>query len=100
MLISLVGYAEKPPTPPQYITPPPGLPIDGGLSFLLISGVAYGIFELKRKKFSRIPFFVLQFMFIYFLLKFFYMKFKPYRKLLPYNPTLKEKAREEGFCKS
>ena len=50
MLISLVAYAEKPPTPPQYITPPPGLPIDGGLSFLLISGVAYGIFELKRKK--------------------------------------------------
>ena len=46
MLIGVVAYATDPPPPP------PGnvLPIDGGLSFLLISGVAYGIFELKRKK--------------------------------------------------
>ena len=50
MLICLVAYAEIPPTPPQSAPPPPGLPIDGGLSLLLISGVAYGIFELKRKK--------------------------------------------------
>jgi hypothetical protein len=50
MLISLVAYSKKPPTPPQNIPPPVGLPIDGGLSFLLISGVAYGIYALKRKK--------------------------------------------------
>jgi len=53
MLISVVVYSKKPPTPPPHgnLPPPPvGLPIDGGLSFLLISGVAYGIFELKRKK--------------------------------------------------
>ncbi len=51
MLISVVTYAEIPPHPENGNQPPPvGLPIDGGLSFLLISGVAYGIFELKRKK--------------------------------------------------
>ncbi|MHB1146285.1 MAG: PID-CTERM protein-sorting domain-containing protein [Lutibacter sp.] len=53
MLFSVVAYSEKPPPVPEEggAPPPPvGLPIDGGLSFLLISGVAYGIFELKRKK--------------------------------------------------
>jgi len=44
MLISIVAYS-------QVIPPPPGeLPIDGGLSFLLVSGVAYGIYTLNRKK--------------------------------------------------
>ncbi|WP_129368058.1 PID-CTERM protein-sorting domain-containing protein [Lutibacter sp. HS1-25] len=54
VLNSFVGYSQvipKPgdksgPVPP----PPPGLPIDGGLGFLIISGIAYGVFELKRKK--------------------------------------------------
>ena len=51
MLFSLEAYSEKPPPPPQNAPPPPvGLPIDGGLSFLLISGVAYGVYSLKRKK--------------------------------------------------
>jgi len=56
MLFSLGAYAKKPPYPPQHSNaggpppPPPGLPIDGGLSLLLVSGVAYGIYELKRKK--------------------------------------------------
>lgn len=57
MLISLVVYAKKPPTPGQIsnaggVSPPPGnvLPIDGGLSLLLASGVVYGIYALKRKK--------------------------------------------------
>ncbi|MFZ2284734.1 MAG: hypothetical protein WAV86_12740 [Lutibacter sp.] len=47
MLFGFVAYAEIPPPPP-----PPGneLPIDGGLSLLLASGVAYGIYSLKRKK--------------------------------------------------
>jgi len=31
------------PPPP----PPPGLPIDGGLLFLLIAGVAYGVKKIK-----------------------------------------------------
>lgn len=54
MLISVVAYSEKPPPVPEEggAPPPPGneLPIDGGLSLLLASGVAYGIYSLKRKK--------------------------------------------------
>ncbi|WP_456424101.1 PID-CTERM protein-sorting domain-containing protein [Lutibacter sp.] len=42
-------FGHKPPPLPTG-PPNPGLPIDGGISFLLISGIAYGIYELKRKK--------------------------------------------------
>lgn len=54
MLIGTMAYAKKkgPPEPEFGNGPPPpvGLPIDGGLSLLLASGVAYGIYALKRKK--------------------------------------------------
>ena len=50
VLISFVTYAGDPVPTPAGPPPPPGLPIDGGLSFLIISGVAYGIYELRRKK--------------------------------------------------
>jgi len=52
MLVCFSAFAEKSPPPPPVGAPPPppGLPIDGGLSFLLISGIFYGAYELKRKK--------------------------------------------------
>jgi len=53
MLFSILAYSQKGPVPPQPKPNgpiPPGLPIDGGLSLLLASGVAYGIYSLKRKK--------------------------------------------------
>jgi len=55
MLFSLAAYSgPKPPKPEEGGAPPPppppGLPIDGGLSLLLVSGVAYGIYTLNRKK--------------------------------------------------
>jgi len=43
MLLCNVAYSAGPP-------PPPGLPIDGGVLFLAISGIAFGVFKLKRKK--------------------------------------------------
>jgi len=49
LLICATMLAQKPPEPTGP-PPGPGLPIDGGLFVLLISGVAYGIYELKRKK--------------------------------------------------
>ena len=56
VLITFVAYSQgnsnknKKPPNPNSPPPPPGTPIDGGLSFLIISGVAYGIYELRRKK--------------------------------------------------
>ncbi len=51
VLICATVFAQKPPDPIGPIPPPPGnLPIDGGLSYLLIAGIAYGVYELKRKK--------------------------------------------------
>ena len=48
VLICATMFAQKPPDPSG--TPPVGLPIDGGIAVLIVSGVAYGIYELKRKK--------------------------------------------------
>lgn len=51
VLICPTIFAQKDiPVPGTNGTPPPGLPIDGGLSYLLIVGIAYGVYELKRKK--------------------------------------------------
>ncbi|WP_158841110.1 PID-CTERM protein-sorting domain-containing protein [Polaribacter sp. L3A8] len=47
LAITSIGIAQGPPGlgPPS----PPGLPIDGGLLFLVISGVLYGV----KKKFKN-----------------------------------------------
>jgi hypothetical protein len=41
------GQVVPPPIPPPP-PPPPGLPIDGGLLFLFISGIILGVKKLKR----------------------------------------------------
>ena len=55
MLFTQLLYAQSGPPQPALpgIPPPPGdpkLPIDGGLSFLIISGVAYGLYEIRKKR--------------------------------------------------
>jgi hypothetical protein len=30
--------------------PPPGLPIDGGLTWLIVAGAALGVYQLRKKK--------------------------------------------------
>jgi hypothetical protein len=40
---------KKGPPPPQNQPPPPGLPIDGGLSYLLIAGAVYGVYAIRKK---------------------------------------------------
>ncbi|MDB9927799.1 hypothetical protein OAD34_04405 [Flavobacteriaceae bacterium] len=45
LLFPLIMIAQGPPPPPP---PPPGLPIDGGLLFLLIAGIVYGVKKLKN----------------------------------------------------
>jgi hypothetical protein len=44
-LASVMIFAGTPPPPP-----PPGLPIDGGISFLVITGILYGVFKLREKE--------------------------------------------------
>lgn len=39
------GQTVPPPVPPP---PPPGLPIDGGILFLFISGILFGVKKLKK----------------------------------------------------
>ena len=45
LLFPLIMIAQGPPPPPP---PPPGLPIDGGLLFLLMAGIVYGVKKLKN----------------------------------------------------
>ena len=39
------GQAVPPPIPPP---PPPGLPIDGGIFYLILAGIALGIKKLRK----------------------------------------------------
>jgi hypothetical protein len=58
MCISLQSFSfqtTKSPPPPQNTTrgpgiPPPGLPIDGLLTYLLIGGSVFGIRQLRKKE--------------------------------------------------
>ena len=47
LMMVVVGVVNSqgggPPGPGGGVPPPPGLPIDGGLLFLLISGILYGV---------------------------------------------------------
>ena len=55
MFFCATSYAQK--TPPQPnnggkesgLAPLPGLPIDGGILYLIISGVIYGIYKSEKK---------------------------------------------------
>jgi hypothetical protein len=44
LLFPLITMAQGPPPPP----PPPGLPIDSGIVYLLLLGVAFGIRKVKN----------------------------------------------------
>ena len=50
-----VGYSQGPPTPQAgtndgIIPPPPGTPIDGGISYLVIAGAVFGAYKIRKKK--------------------------------------------------
>lgn len=46
LTFSVSGQVTPPSIPPP---PPPGLPIDGGILFLLVSGIIYGIKKSIKK---------------------------------------------------
>lgn len=49
IMLSFTGFAapgDPPPDPPD----PSDVPIDGGLSWLIASGVGYGVYQYKKKK--------------------------------------------------
>ncbi|WP_372744441.1 PID-CTERM protein-sorting domain-containing protein [Lutibacter sp.] len=47
LCVKTVSAQIVPPPPPP--PPPKPLPIDGGLTLLILSGVIYGLFELRKK---------------------------------------------------
>ena len=51
---SICSYAAPPgggpPPPPP--TPPPGFPIDGGIVFLLVVGISFGFYKLRKHKYQ------------------------------------------------
>jgi len=48
LFISVTAYSYKGPPPPAP-PPNPGLPIDGGIVYLLVAGAVYGAYKLKKK---------------------------------------------------
>ncbi|MBL4642883.1 MAG: hypothetical protein JKY44_04745 [Flavobacteriaceae bacterium] len=46
LALQTYGQAVPPPIPPP---PPPGLPIDGGVLFLLLAGLVYGVKKIRSK---------------------------------------------------
>jgi len=47
LFYTIITSAQGPPGPGGPPPPPPGLPIDGGITFLIIAGVAYGIKKIR-----------------------------------------------------
>ena len=47
--VCTVTWGKQVPPPPQR-TPLPGLPIDGGLIYLVLLGIVLGLYSLLRKK--------------------------------------------------
>ena len=49
-----VGYSQDPDEPEGIGTgtppPPNGLPIDGGISYLVIAGAVFGAYKIRKKK--------------------------------------------------
>ncbi|MFD1293248.1 PID-CTERM protein-sorting domain-containing protein [Lutibacter holmesii] len=50
----MIGYSQTPPNPQSDdgdgLPPPPGTPIDGGISYLVVAGAVYGVYKLLKKK--------------------------------------------------
>jgi hypothetical protein len=49
LFMSIASYAQKLPVPKPNAPPHEELPIDGGLSLLLIAGTAYGVYATRKK---------------------------------------------------
>jgi hypothetical protein len=47
LLFPLITMAQGPPPPVPPPPPPPGLPVDSGIVYLLLLGVAFGIRKVK-----------------------------------------------------
>ncbi|MFZ2285286.1 MAG: hypothetical protein WAV86_15575 [Lutibacter sp.] len=50
--VSVFAKKNAPPEPPSNKNNdvgPPGLPIDGGLSYLFIVGAAYGVYAIRKR---------------------------------------------------
>jgi hypothetical protein len=56
LLTYKIGCTQPPPDPITGCWPPPCIPIDGGISFLLIAGAAYGgkkLNDTRKRNFTK-----------------------------------------------
>jgi hypothetical protein len=51
VLLSVQAFAAPGPPPPE--VPPPGLPIDGGILFLVVAALGYGLFKINQRKLNK-----------------------------------------------
>ena len=49
-MVTTVSAAPGDPPPPTPPPPPPGLPIDNGLIFLIVIGLLYGLYKVRKYK--------------------------------------------------
>ena len=47
--VSVFAQKNGPPEPKPNDVGPPGLPIDGGLSYLILAGAAYGVYASRKR---------------------------------------------------
>ena len=50
LICTMVSAQDVPVPGTKDVVPNPGLPIDGGLGYLIISGLIYGALKLRNKK--------------------------------------------------
>jgi len=53
LFFTSLAFAGPTGPPPPQVPPPPGLPIDGGVAFLLVAALSYGIYKIYQLKINK-----------------------------------------------
>ncbi len=55
LLCTSFAFAGPTGPPPPQVPPPPGLPVDGGVVFLTIIALSYGLYKVYQHKNKKTP---------------------------------------------